>query len=58
LRLLKENNTKPKLWCLLGDVQGEIQHYEKAWECSGHTFSRAMRSLGARYFHLENVCIL
>ncbi|OCF44185.1 TPR repeat-containing protein [Kwoniella heveanensis CBS 569] len=50
-----------KLWCLLGDLalnseqatkdpagarQAAIEHYEKAWQVSKHTSSRAMRSLG------------
>ncbi|WVF71951.1 hypothetical protein IAT40_006761 [Kwoniella sp. CBS 6097] len=50
-----------KLWCLLGDLalnseqatkdpararQVAIGHYEKAWQVSNHTSSRAMRSLG------------
>ncbi|WVQ98961.1 hypothetical protein IAU59_006093 [Kwoniella sp. CBS 9459] len=51
-----------KLWCLLGDLalngeqatkdpagarQTAVGHYEKAWEVSLHTSSRAMRSLGS-----------
>jgi tetratricopeptide (TPR) repeat protein len=56
-----------KLWCLLGDLALEsfnatkdpedakkvaIGHYEKAWEVSGHTSSRAMRSMGSLKFGL------
>lgn len=56
-----------KLWCLLGDLaldahdatrdpehakKTAIEYYEKAWELSGHTSSRAMRSLGSLRFGL------
>eukprot|EP00923_Selenidium_pygospionis_P008413 GHVN01014359.1.p1 GENE.GHVN01014359.1~~GHVN01014359.1.p1 ORF type:complete len:1010 (+),score=236.31 GHVN01014359.1:54-3083(+) len=40
----------PSLWCSYGDVDNNLQHYEKAWEISGHRFARAQRSLGHRYF--------
>lgn len=36
--------------CCLGDVEGDIQHYETAWELSKQRYPRAMRSLGAHYF--------
>ncbi|KAK4053889.1 hypothetical protein OIO90_003726 [Microbotryomycetes sp. JL221] len=36
-----------KLWCTLGDLEKNAAHYEKAWDLSGHTSSRAQRSLGA-----------
>lgn len=54
-----------KLWCLLGDLaldsydatrdpgasrRTAVEHYEKAWEVSGHTSSRAMRSIGSLKF--------
>jgi tetratricopeptide (TPR) repeat protein len=41
-----------KLWCLLGELESEraVEHYEKAWEVSGHTSGRAMRSLGGYWF--------
>lgn len=56
-----------KLWCLLGDLaldaydanrdpgaarRTAVKHYEKAWEVSGHTSSRAMRSMGSLKFGL------
>jgi tetratricopeptide (TPR) repeat protein len=56
-----------KLWCLLGDLalnsfeatkdpenakKTAIEHYEKAWEVSDHTSSRAMRSMGSLKFGL------
>ncbi|GAA5993842.1 hypothetical protein JCM11641_006758 [Rhodosporidiobolus odoratus] len=39
-----------KLWCTLGELERDPAHYEKAWEVSGHTSSRAQRSLGAVYW--------
>jgi tetratricopeptide (TPR) repeat protein len=56
-----------KLWCLLGDLaldsynatrdpedakKNAIAHYEKAWEVSEYTSSRAMRSMGSLKFGL------
>lgn len=41
---------KAKLWCLLGDLQHETEHYETAWRVSNGTSSRAMRSLGQVHF--------
>ncbi|OWZ35773.1 TPR repeat-containing protein [Cryptococcus neoformans c45] len=53
-----------KLWCLLGDLclgteaaqrdpssarETAVEYYEKGWEVSEHTSSRAMRSLGSLY---------
>ncbi|KAF5321139.1 hypothetical protein D9619_000151 [Psilocybe cf. subviscida] len=41
-----------KLWCLLGDLESahSEEHYRKAWDVSGNTSGRAMRSLGGLYF--------
>ncbi|GAA5908881.1 hypothetical protein JCM6882_005473 [Rhodosporidiobolus microsporus] len=39
-----------KLWCTLGELERDPAHYEKAWEVSGGTSSRAQRSLGAVYW--------
>ncbi|GAA6053032.1 hypothetical protein JCM3770_002392 [Rhodotorula araucariae] len=36
-----------KLWCTLGELEREPKHYERAWEVSLHSSSRAQRSLGA-----------
>ena len=41
-----------KLLCVLGDLEptNAVDHYTRAWEVSGQTSSRAMRSLGGVYF--------
>lgn len=41
-----------KLWCLLGDldVAHAEEHYQRAWDVSQRTSSRAARSLGGLYF--------
>lgn len=41
---------KVKLWCLLGDLERNMSHYETAWKVSEGTSSRAMQSLGKTYF--------
>lgn len=49
-----------KLWCALGDITQQDEHYVKAWEVSGNRSSRAQRSLG-RYvqnFTLKSVTSL
>ncbi|KAJ2415509.1 hypothetical protein GGI10_001657 [Coemansia sp. RSA 2530] len=39
-----------KLWCVLGDLKREPEHWRHAWEISGQRYARAMRSLGAYYY--------
>ncbi|KAK9897724.1 hypothetical protein P389DRAFT_169750 [Cystobasidium minutum MCA 4210] len=41
---------KVKLWCLLGDLERDLSHYQTAWQVSEGTSSRAMQSLGKTYF--------
>ncbi|KAF7722546.1 hypothetical protein EC973_002970 [Apophysomyces ossiformis] len=53
-RLMAEDPESPKLWCILGDVEREPEHWKKAWELSGRRFARAMRSLGAYHYKLGN----
>jgi len=36
----------PRLWCILGDLENDPAHYERAWEISKHRFARAQKSLG------------
>ncbi|KAI9250911.1 hypothetical protein BDA99DRAFT_444794 [Phascolomyces articulosus] len=49
-RLMQESPDSPKLWCILGDVEQNPDHWRKAWEVSNHRFARAMRSLGAHLY--------
>ena len=43
------------LWCFLGDVTRNMEHYEKAWELSKHKSARAQRCMGYLYFGKEQV---
>ena len=45
---------KPSLWCMLGDLKHDKQHYERAWEVSGQRSARAMRSLGLHYLETKD----
>ncbi|KAF3069533.1 hypothetical protein CFAM422_007205 [Trichoderma lentiforme] len=38
-----------RLWCILGDLENDPAHYERAWEISKKRFARAQRSLGEYY---------
>ncbi|RPA93657.1 TPR-like protein [Choiromyces venosus 120613-1] len=40
----------PRLWCILGDIDQDPSHYERAWEASKGRYARAKRSLGRHYF--------
>ncbi|KAJ2233688.1 hypothetical protein IWW45_003989 [Coemansia sp. RSA 485] len=41
---------RPKLWCVLGDLKKDPDHWRHAWEISGCRYARAMRSLGAYHY--------
>ncbi|KAI1413957.1 hypothetical protein F5Y13DRAFT_160399 [Hypoxylon sp. FL1857] len=41
----------PRLFCILGDIENDPRHYQRAWEISNRRFARAQRSLGE--FHLR-----
>ncbi|KAI1371418.1 hypothetical protein F4677DRAFT_457144 [Hypoxylon crocopeplum] len=36
----------PRLFCILGDIEDDPRHYQRAWEISSRRFARAQRSLG------------
>ncbi|OHF02940.1 TPR repeat-containing protein [Colletotrichum orchidophilum] len=39
----------PRLFCILGDLENEPAHWERAWEISNRRFARAQKSLGEWY---------
>ncbi|EFQ33986.1 TPR repeat-containing protein [Colletotrichum graminicola] len=39
----------PRLFCILGDLENEPAHWERAWDISKHRFARAQKSLGEWY---------
>ncbi|KAF9881439.1 TPR repeat-containing protein [Colletotrichum karsti] len=39
----------PRLFCILGDLENDPQHWERAWEISKHRFARAQKSLGEHW---------
>ncbi|KAL2145457.1 hypothetical protein VTI28DRAFT_7238 [Corynascus sepedonium] len=45
----------PRLWCILGDIENDPTHYERAWEISKHRFARAQRSLGEYYLQQKDL---
>ncbi|RDA92155.1 hypothetical protein CP533_5608 [Ophiocordyceps camponoti-saundersi (nom. inval.)] len=36
----------PRLWCILGDLEDEASHYQRAWSVSRQRYGRAQRGLG------------
>jgi tetratricopeptide (TPR) repeat protein len=45
----------PRLWCILGDIEDNPAHYERAWEISKHRFARAQKSLGEHYIQQKDL---
>ncbi|KAL7822632.1 hypothetical protein V8C26DRAFT_251688 [Trichoderma gracile] len=45
----------PRLWCILGDLENDPAHYERAWEISKHRYARAQRSLGEYHLGQKDV---
>jgi tetratricopeptide (TPR) repeat protein len=45
----------PRLWCILGDIDENPEHYEKACTVSNNRYARAKRSLGS-YYLKKNDC--
>ncbi|KAJ2718476.1 hypothetical protein GGI07_005740 [Coemansia sp. Benny D115] len=41
---------RAKLWCHLGDLKRDPEHWRHAWEVSNHRYARAMRALGGYHF--------
>ncbi|KAH7163531.1 hypothetical protein B0J13DRAFT_580607 [Dactylonectria estremocensis] len=45
----------PRLLCILGDLENEPAHYERAWELSKHRFARAQRSLAEHHLQAQDL---
>ncbi|KAF2076928.1 hypothetical protein CYY_001766 [Polysphondylium violaceum] len=43
----------PELYCVLGDLKNDAQHYLTSWELSKKKYARAQRSLGKHYLMQE-----
>jgi tetratricopeptide (TPR) repeat protein len=44
----------PRLYCILADIDKNVDFYEKAWEVSNQRYARAQRSLGKHYYGLQD----
>ncbi|KAK7926747.1 hypothetical protein PG985_003745 [Apiospora marii] len=44
----------PRLFCILGDLEEEPAHYERAWEISNRRFARAQKSLGELWLRKQD----
>lgn len=47
---VKDPQRLAKLWCLLGELENEPNHFRTAWKVSGERSAKAMRSLGGTLF--------
>ncbi|KFA61677.1 hypothetical protein S40285_03467 [Stachybotrys chlorohalonatus IBT 40285] len=45
----------PRLWCILGDLEDEPAHYERAWIVSNNRFARAQKSLAEYYLQKKDL---
>ena len=45
----------PRLWCILGELEDDPEHYERAWEVSQQRFARAQKSLGEYYLKQKDL---
>ncbi|KAL3437071.1 hypothetical protein BDV09DRAFT_193362 [Aspergillus tetrazonus] len=43
----------PRLFCILGDIQGDPTLYDRAWEVSNQRYARAQRSLARHFLTLK-----
>jgi tetratricopeptide (TPR) repeat protein len=44
----------PRLYCILADIDKNVEFYERAWEVSNQRYARAQRSLGRHYYGLRD----
>ena len=45
----------PRLFCILGEMEDKPEHYERAWEISGHRYARAQKSLGEYWLSKQEI---
>ncbi|KAL3455790.1 hypothetical protein BJX64DRAFT_57106 [Aspergillus heterothallicus] len=43
----------PRLFCILGDLESDPKHYDRAWEVSNRRYARAQRSLARHFLTLK-----
>ena len=48
-----EVKPSPMLWCCLGELEDNDDHFRTAWKLSNQRYARSMRLLGKRLFHRE-----
>ncbi|KPM04629.1 tetratricopeptide repeat protein 4, partial [Sarcoptes scabiei] len=53
-KCLEENPEQPDLYCYLGEITKNIEHYRTAWEKSKHRCVRAAKMLGHHYFKIKD----
>lgn len=51
---LKENKEDPELWCILGDLSGDKECYQKAILFSKGRSERALKTLGVCFYHQKD----
>ncbi|KAF4871753.1 Essential for maintenance of the cell wall protein 1 [Colletotrichum siamense] len=44
----------PRLFCILGDLENDPAHWERAWDVSKHRFARAQKSLGEHWLQQKD----
>ncbi|KAG5995457.1 hypothetical protein E4U54_002854 [Claviceps lovelessii] len=44
-----------RLWCILGDIENDPGHYQRAWTISKQRYSRAQKSLGEYYLSQKDM---
>ncbi|EEB06248.1 TTC27 family TPR repeat protein [Schizosaccharomyces japonicus yFS275] len=52
---LEKDPNDHRLRTMLGDIENDISHYEKAWELSGCRYAPAQRALGRHYYAVHDM---
>lgn len=51
---LEMNDNQPDLHCLLGEITGDIKHYEYSWKISNGRYALAKKMLGYHYLKIKD----